>query len=88
MPSKTRSNLAHLLLWGLSHSARWTIDRSIPATPDPVTLRIHTEVLQPMQAAAAAHGASGAACARDAISREWVEGIVKGPSPTTSSLGS
>jgi predicted transcriptional regulator len=59
--------LRSVMQWGLAHTQDWTIDRSIPATAHPVTMLGEEELLQQVQAAADAHGASVAAWQRHAM---------------------
>jgi hypothetical protein len=44
--------------WGLTQTQGWTIDRSLPATVQPVAMPVEPELLQQVQEAASAQGAS------------------------------
>jgi hypothetical protein len=59
--------LRYVLQWGLAHTQGWTLDRSAPATPHPVTMLVEPELLRQVQAAADAYGASVAAWERHAM---------------------
>ena len=59
--------LLYVMQWGLSRSASWSIDQSIPTKVHPVPLLLEPELLQQVQDAAAVHGATVAAWIRHAI---------------------
>jgi predicted transcriptional regulator len=58
--------LRFVMGWGLTHTQGWTIDPSIPDRPHLVHTLVEPELLQRVQAAAAAHGADVAAWERHA----------------------
>jgi predicted DNA-binding protein len=59
--------LRHVRPWGLIHGTAWIIDPSMPAATHLVHMLVDTELLQQVQAAAAAHSASVAAWVRHAL---------------------
>jgi predicted HicB family RNase H-like nuclease len=59
--------LRPVMQWGLSHSAGWTIDQSMPASPRLVPMLLEPALHQQVQGAAAAHGVSVAAWLRHAM---------------------
>jgi predicted transcriptional regulator len=59
--------LRYVMHGGLTHTHGWAIDQSIPARAHPVTMMIEPELLQRVQDAAAAYGASVAAWERHAL---------------------
>lgn len=59
--------LRYVMQWGISRSARWSIDQSIPAQVHLVPLLVEPELLQQVQDAAAVHGATVVAWVRHAI---------------------
>jgi predicted DNA-binding protein len=59
--------LRFAMQWGLTQTQGWTIDQSIPATVQTVAMLLEPKLLQQMQDAAAAHGASVAAWVRHAL---------------------
>jgi hypothetical protein len=71
---KTRAAiLRYVMEWGISRSANWRIDQSIPAQVHLVPLLVEPELLQQAQATAAAHGMSVAAWLREAMRRITAE---------------
>lgn len=64
---KRAAILRYVMPWGLTHTTGWTIDPSIPDRPHLVHLLVDPELLQQVQAAAGAHGASVAAWVRHAM---------------------
>jgi predicted transcriptional regulator len=65
---RTRSAiLRHAMPWGLTQTRGWTIDRAVPGTVRTVGMLLESELLQQVQEAAAAHGATVAAWIRHAI---------------------
>jgi predicted DNA-binding protein len=59
--------LRYVMQWGIRRSVSWSIDQSIPAKVHLVPLLVEPELLQHVQEAAAAHGASVAAWVRSAM---------------------
>jgi hypothetical protein len=53
--------------WGLAHTTGWTVDPSIPDRPHLVHMLVEPDLLQQVQDAAEAHGASVAAWLRHAM---------------------
>jgi hypothetical protein len=58
---KRAAILRFVMSWGLAHTQGWTIDPSIPDRPHLVHMLVDPDLLQRVQAAAAAHGADVAA---------------------------
>jgi predicted transcriptional regulator len=65
--------LRYVMQWGLAHTHGWTLDRSIPTTAHPVTMLAEPRLLQQVQDAADAHGASVAAWERHAMRQVTLE---------------
>jgi hypothetical protein len=61
--------LRPVMPWGLTPTRGWTSDHSLPATVRTVALLVELDLLQPVQAAAAGHGATVAAWLRQAMRR-------------------
>ena len=59
--------LRYVMQWGLTHSNGWTIDRSPVVAVPPVPVLLEPELLQQVQEASAAHGATVAAWVRQAL---------------------
>jgi hypothetical protein len=59
--------LRYVMHWGLAHTHGWTVDPSIPDRPHLVHMLVEPELLQQVQDAADAHGASVAAWERQAM---------------------
>jgi predicted transcriptional regulator len=70
---KRSAILRYVMQWGLRHSEGWTIDRSPISTVPPVPVLLEPELLQQVQDAASAHGASIAAWLREAVRRVTAE---------------
>jgi predicted transcriptional regulator len=64
---KRSAILRHVMQWGLGHTTGWTVDLSIPNRPHLVHRLVEPHLLQQVQAAAEAHGASVAAWLRHAM---------------------
>jgi hypothetical protein len=64
---KRAAILRYVMQWGLAHTTGWTVDLSIPDRPHLVHMLVDPELLQRVQAAAAAHGADVAAWERHAM---------------------
>jgi predicted transcriptional regulator len=64
---KRAAILRYVMQWGLAHTIGWTIDSSIPDRPHLVHMLVDPELLQQVQDAADAHGASVAAWLRQAM---------------------
>jgi predicted DNA-binding protein len=64
---KRAAILRYAMQWGLAHTIGWTLDPSIPDRPHLVHLLVSLDLLQQVQAAAAAYGASVAAWLRHAM---------------------
>jgi len=58
---KRSAILRHAMPWGLTQTRGWTVDRAVPGTVRTVGMLLEPELLQQVQAAAAAHGATVAA---------------------------
>jgi hypothetical protein len=65
--------LRYVMQWALAHTQGWTVDPSIPDRPHLVHMLVDPELLQQVQAAAAAHGAGVAAWLRQAIRQVVLE---------------
>jgi hypothetical protein len=59
--------LRYVMQWGLSHARDWTVDEPIPRSTHLVPVLLNPTLRQPVQDAAAAHGASVAAWVRQAM---------------------
>ena len=66
---KRSAILRVVMQWGLRHSEGWAVDRSPVVAVPPVPVLLPPAVLQPVQGAAAVHGASVAAWVREAMRR-------------------
>jgi predicted DNA-binding protein len=64
---KRATIMRYVMQWALAHTQGWTIDPSIPDRPHLVHMLVAPELLQQVQAAAAAHGADVAAWERHAM---------------------
>jgi hypothetical protein len=65
---RTRSAiLRHAMPWGLTQTRGWTVDRAVPGTVRTVGMLLEPELLQQVQEAAAAHGATVAGWWRQAM---------------------
>jgi predicted DNA-binding protein len=53
--------------WGLTQTRGWTVDRAVPGTVRTVGMLLEPELLQQVQEAAAAHGATVAGWLRQAM---------------------
>ena len=71
---RTRSAiLRHVMQWGLTQTRRWTIDMTVPGTVHTAGMLLEPELLQQVQEAAAAHGATVAAWVRHAMREVTIE---------------
>jgi predicted transcriptional regulator len=59
--------LRFVMQWGLAHIGGWTVDATIPASPQLVTMLVSPELQQQVQAAATHHHITGAAWLRHAM---------------------
>jgi len=59
--------LRYVIQWGLAHTHRWTVEPPIPDRPHLVHVLVEPDLLQQVQDAAAADGASVAAWVRHAM---------------------
>jgi predicted transcriptional regulator len=64
---KRAAILRYVMQWALAHTHGWTVDPSIPDRPHLVHMLVDPELLQQVQAAAAARGADVAAWERHAM---------------------
>lgn len=64
---KRSAILRHAMPWGLTQTRGWTVDRAVPGTVRTVGMRLEPELLQQVQEAAATHGATVAAWARQML---------------------
>jgi predicted transcriptional regulator len=64
---KRSATLRYVMQWGLHHSTGWTLDRSPVVAVPPVPVLLAPELLQQVQDAAEAHGASVAAWLRHGV---------------------
>jgi predicted transcriptional regulator len=64
---KRAAILRFVMGWGHAQTSEWTVDPSIPDRPHLVHMLVDPELLQQVQAAAAAHGADVAAWERHAM---------------------
>jgi predicted transcriptional regulator len=70
---KRSAILRSVMQWGLRHSEGWTVDQSPVVAVPPMPVLLAPELLQQVQHAAAAHGASIAAWLREAVRRVTAE---------------
>ena len=59
--------LRYVMQWGLAQTNRWTVDMAAPGTVRTLGMLLDPELLQQVQEAAAAHGATVAAWVRQAM---------------------
>jgi predicted transcriptional regulator len=64
---KRSAILRHAMPWGLTQTQGWTVDRAVPGTVRTVGMLLEPELLQQVQEAAAAHGATVAGWLRQAM---------------------
>jgi hypothetical protein len=65
--------LRYVMQWGLRRSGGWAVDQSPVVALSPVPVLLEPELLQKVQAAAAAHGVSMAVWLREAVRRVTAE---------------
>ena len=59
--------------WGLTQTKGWTVDMAVPGTVRTLGMLLEPELLQQVQEAAAAHGATVAAWVRHAMRQVTIE---------------
>jgi predicted transcriptional regulator len=70
---KRSAILRHAMQWGLTQTRGWTVDRAVPGTVRTVGMLLEPELLQQVQEAAAAHGATVAAWVRHTLQQVTIE---------------
>ena len=70
---KRSAILRHAMPWGLTQTQGWTVDRAVPSTVRTVGMLLEPELLQQVQEAAAAHGATVAAWIRHMLQQVTIE---------------
>jgi predicted transcriptional regulator len=70
---KRSAILRHAMPWGLTQTRRWTIDMAVPGMVRTVGMLLEPELLQQVQEAAAAHGATVAAWVRHTLQQVTIE---------------
>jgi predicted transcriptional regulator len=70
---KRSAILRHAMPWGLTQTQGWTVDRAVPGTVRTVGMLPEPELLQQVQEAVAAHGATVAAWVRHTLQQVTIE---------------
>jgi predicted transcriptional regulator len=70
---KRSAILRHAMQWGLTQTGGWTVDMTVPGTVRTVGMLLEPELLQQVQEAAAAHGATVAAWVRHMLQQVTIE---------------
>ena len=66
---KRSASLRYVMQWGIARTGGWTVDVAVPETVHMLSMLLESALLQQVQEASAAHGASMAAWVREAVRR-------------------